>query len=475
MAIWQIFLFAGLAFLFRLLGNGKHRGWLLLVASTLLIYWMQPAMPLRTLDFWLPTLTLAITVFSWIITAEREQKSEKHNLITAGVLVALVITIALTRFLSVEGIITANRPPLTGQVLIGVVILALAGLALGKFSHRKGWLSGGILFLLIIFLVLKFPPLSLWGSIGLRGLLGQSTQTAAAYDIRWLGFSYIAFRLIHTIRDRQNNRLKAVSLMEYVNYVIFFPAVSAGPIDKLPRFVQDLRTDLVRFSPQVGDALVRLAAGIFKKYALADTLSLVALNSQNALQVQGAGWGWILVYAYAFMIYFDFAGYTDIAIGLGKIMGIHLPENFNRPYLNSNLTQFWNNWHMTLTQWFRAYFFNPFTRWLRTQYRGLSVGWIVLITQISTMTLIGLWHGVTWNFVLWGVWHGLGLFVQNRFSDWMKPRQAFFKERPRLKRGMNVLNTVFTFHFVALGWVWFALPRVSLSWQVLLTCFGLAG
>ena len=91
------------------------------------------------------------------------------------------------------------------------------------------------------------------------------------------------------------------------------------------------------------------------------------------------------------------------------------------------------------------------------------------------MTLIGLWHGITWNFVLWGVWHGLGLFVQNRFSDWMKPRQAIFKERPRLERGMNVLNTVLTFHFVALGWVWFALPQVSLSWHVLLTCFGMAG
>ncbi len=475
MAIEQILIFTGLAFLFRMVANGKLRPWLLLVVSTLLIFWMQPAMPLRTLDFWLPTLTLAVTVFSWLITAEPEQKREKQTWITVGVLTLLVIGIALTRYLSLEGIITANRPPITGQVLIGVVILGLMGLALGKFAGKNAWLTGGMIVLLLLFLVLKFPQLSLWSSIGLRSLLGQSTQTATAYDIRWLGFSYIAFRLIHTIRDRQNNRLKPTTLLEYVNYVIFFPAISAGPIDKLPRFVQDLRTEVVRFSPQFGEALVRLTIGIFKKYALADTLAIFALNSQNASQVHGAGWSWLLVYAYAFMIYFDFSGYTDIAIGLGKMIGINLPENFNHPYRNSNLTQFWNNWHMTLTQWFRAYFFNPFTRWLRTTYRGLSVGWIVLITQIATMTLIGLWHGVTWNFILWGLWHGLGLFVQNRFSDWMKPRQTYFKERPRLERGMTVLNTVFTFHFVALGWVWFALPQVSLSWRVILTCFGLAG
>ncbi|MAT44981.1 MAG: hypothetical protein CL609_21825 [Anaerolineaceae bacterium] len=475
MLIRDIFIFAALAVLFRLISRGKARGWLLLITSTLVIYWMQPAMPLRSLDFWLPTLTLAITVFSWLLTAEEEQKTEKQNWLTAVLLVGLVILIALTRYLSLDGLITANRPPLTVQVLVGLVILAAVGFVIGWFSRQKAWLTGGIIFLLVLFLILKSPALSLWSSVGLRSMLGQSTQNATAFDIRWLGFSYVAFRLIHTIRDRQNNRLKAVTLQEYVNYVIFFPAFSAGPIDKLPRFAKDLREPLVFYNPQLADAFYRLVVGIFKKYAIADSLSLIALNSQNAAQTQGAGYTWVLVYAYAFMIYYDFAGYTDIAIGLGKLLGIDLPENFNRPYMKNNLTQFWNNWHMTLTQWFRAYFFNPFTRSLRTRYKNLSVGWVILITQVSTMVLIGLWHGITWNFVLWGLWHGLGLFVQNRFSDWVKPRLAQLQDKPRLQNFLNGFNTVLTFHFVALGWVWFALPQVGLSWQVILSSLGLAG
>lgn len=475
MLIRDIFIFAALALVFRLFSRGKSRGWFLLIASVLIIYWMQPAMPLRSLDFWLPTLTLAITVFSWLLTVEAEQQTEQQNWLTAGVLVLMVLLIALTRYFSLEGIFTANRPPQTTQVLAGLVILVGMGLVIGRFSKQKGWLTAGIVFLLVLFLILKSPFLSLWASTGLRSLLNQSTQNATAFDLRWLGFSYVAFRLIHTIRDRQNNRLKAVTLQEYVNYVIFFPAFTAGPIDKLPRFVKDLRSPLAFCTPQLAEAFYRLVVGIFKKYAVADTLSLIALNSQNAAQTQGTGYTWLLVYAYAFMIYFDFAGYTDIAIGLGKLLGINLPENFNRPYLKNNLTQFWNNWHMTLTQWFRAYFFNPFTRSLRTRYKNMNVAWVILITQVSTMVLIGLWHGITWNFVLWGMWHGLGLFVQNRFSDWVKPRLTGLQNKLGWQTFLNGFNTVFTFHFVALGWVWFALPQVRLSWRVILTSLGLGG
>ncbi len=475
MLIRDIVILAALALVFRLFSRGKARGWLLLTASTLIIYWLQPAMPLRSLDFWLPTLTLAITVFSWLLTAEPEQRTEKQNWLSAALLAGLVLLIALTRYLSLEGLLTANRPPQTAQVLIGLLVLSGLALVIARFSKPKGWLTGGIVFLLFLFLILKSPFLSLWASTGLRSLLNQSTQTATALDLRWLGFSYVAFRLIHTIRDRQHDRLKAVTLQEYVNYVIFFPAFSAGPIDKLPRFVKDLRTPLVFYAPQLADAFYRLVIGVFKKYAIADTLALIALNSQNAAQTQGAGYTWLLVYAYAFMIYYDFAGYTDIAIGLGKLLGIDLPENFNRPYLKNNLTQFWNNWHITLTQWFRAYFFNPFTRSLRSNYKTLSVGWLILITQLSTMLLIGLWHGITWNFVAWGAWHGLGLFVQNRFSDWVKPRLSGLQAKPRWQTFFNGFNTVLTFHFVALGWVWFALPQLSLSWRVIRISLGWGG
>jgi len=450
------------------------RSWIFLVLSVLGIFWLQPAMPIRFLDFWLPVLTIAITLFSWLLTAEKEQVRSKQTLVTATVIFLLILLVALTRHLGWDGVLTANVPPQTVQALIGLGILSLVAVLLGWLARPDfRWQAACILALLLLFILLKQPDLTLWLSGTVRGWVGQSTATASALDIHWLGFSYVAFRLIHTLRDRQAGRLRDVSLIDYVNYVIFFPAISAGPIDKVLRFTKDLQQPLTRELNSFMDALYRIVVGLFKKYALADTLALVALNSQNATQLQANGWGWILVYAYAFQIYLDFAGYTDIAIGLGRLLGIQLPENFNRPYLKPNLTQFWNNWHITLTQWFRAYFFYPFTRSLRTRYRQLSPAWIILITQLSSMLLIGLWHGITWNFVLWGVWHGLGLFVQNRYSDWVKPRLTRWQGRPRLQQAMNVLNVLVTFHFVALGWVWFALPQVSSSLQVFARLFGI--
>jgi D-alanyl-lipoteichoic acid acyltransferase DltB (MBOAT superfamily) len=181
---------------------------------------------------------------------------------------------------------------------------------------------------------------------------------------------------------------------------------------------------------------------------------------------------WVILYAYAFLIYFDFSGYTDVAIGLGMLMGIRLPENFNRPYLQHNLTQFWNTWHMTLAQWFRAYYFNPLTRSLRASPRHIPVQWIIFIGQFSTMVLIGLWHGVTWNFAIWGAWHGLGLFAHNRWNEFVRVRLGQQPLQPRTQRLLGVGGILLTFNFVALGWVWFSLPTPELSLRVFSVLFG---
>jgi len=145
------------------------------------------------------------------------------------------------------------------------------------------------------------------------------------------------------------------------------------------------------------------------------------------------------------------------------MVGIRLPENFNAPYLRANLTQFWNNWHITLTMWFRAYFFNPLTRFLRM--RRLPVWLVIFITQFSTMVLIGAWHGLTVNFLVWGLWQGLGLFVHNRWSDAFRARFAEWASTSLRQNVLNVSGVFLTFHFVALGWVWFALPTPALAVQ----------
>jgi alginate O-acetyltransferase complex protein AlgI len=186
--------------------------------------------------------------------------------------------------------------------------------------------------------------------------------------------------------------------------------------------------------------------------------------------VRASGWAWVLLYAFAFQIFLDFSGYTDIAIGVGRLMGFQLPENFNAPLRKPNLTQFWNNWHMTLTQWFRAYFFNPVTRYLRSRPRPLPVPVIIFLTQMATMILIGLWHGVSWNFVLWGSWHGLGLFLHNRWAELTKVRLATFP--PAGQKAIQAAGVFLTFQYVALGWVFFALPTLASSFHFFGVLFG---
>jgi alginate O-acetyltransferase complex protein AlgI len=307
-------------------------------------------------------------------------------------------------------------------------------------------------------IVLKTPFLSYQTSVLLRAFAAQGTARTSALDIRWLGFSYIAFRLIHTLRDRQAGRLPEVTLQEYVTYSVFFPALVAGPIDRLERFVKDIRNPAGQISGDWMEGGKRLALGMFKKFVLADGLAIFALNSSNAAQVHGAGWAWWMLYAYSLLIFLDFSGYTDVAIGLARLSGIRLPENFNAPYLASTLTTFWNNWHMTLTQWFRGYVFNPMVRAMRRSKGRLAPSLVLLISQLSLMVLIGLWHGVSLNFVLWGLWHGLGLFFQNRWSDWISPKMAFLDERPGVRNAFALAGGILTFHYVALGWVWFVLP-----------------
>ena len=474
MTIIQILIVAAAALFWGLVMRERGRKYFLLIASVLVIFWLQPALPLRGFDFWIPIATLVVTVFSWYVTATEESRHEKKNWIVIAILAGTVFLLNLTRFLPFDSILTPSRPP---QTLTLILVLAFSGiiflLATRLTRFNATLISISIIGLIAIFLAIKIPALAYWVSYGIRSLTHQSLAEAKAIDLRWLGFSYVAFRIIHTLRDRQMGRLPAVDLAEYVTYVIFFPSFTAGPIDRIERFIKDLRKPASLGNDELLIAGQRFMIGLFKKFVVADALALIALNDMNALQVRSAGWMWILLYAYAFQIYFDFSGYTDIAIGIARFLGINLPENFASPYLKPNLTQFWNNWHMTLTQWFRAYFFNPVTRWLRSWNRPMPAPAMIALTQVATMLLIGFWHGVTWNFALWGLWHGVGLFIHNRWSDMTKVRAGEWATTPFRKNILNISGVVITFNFVALGWIFFALSSTSTSMQVFLMLFGL--
>ncbi|MBI9044487.1 MAG: hypothetical protein JEZ06_08380 [Anaerolineaceae bacterium] len=325
MNLENILIFTTIALLLRFLSPSKGRNFLLFLTSILAIYWLQPISPIRNLDFWLPTLTLSLVFLSWLLTTPREELNWQQNIKTTLILVGLIILIALTRFIRMTGVLTASRPPQFGIVLLTLVFLFII-IFLGYHSTQK-WknLSQlGIVLFITILICIKSPFLAGLVSSGLRSLMQQSSSLANAADIRWLGFSYLAFRIIHTLRDKQNGRLTAVTLQEYFIYVIFFPSFTAGPIARLDRFIKDLRKPLERFNNiELINAGKRLALGLFKKFVLANGLAVFSLSNQNVFQVQSSGWMWVMIYAYALQIYFDFSGYTDIAIGLGKLIGFN--------------------------------------------------------------------------------------------------------------------------------------------------------
>ncbi|MBN1967021.1 MAG: hypothetical protein JW910_20375 [Anaerolineae bacterium] len=469
-----------LALLYSALLPGRWRGWALLIVSIVAIYWLGTPLAIRNLDFILPTATLVLAGAVWLFTLPADARPTRQDGITLGVAGAVVLAIAATRYLDEALRPTPTRPPDVLPVALGLLIAGGAVIIIWRAlrNRQTALLYGGIAAILLIFVVLKLEPLTVEASRALRELSGQQPDLARAADIAWLGFSYVAFRLIHLLRDRQTGRLPLLTLQETLAYTIFFPAFTAGPIDRAERFQKDWLAlpqltglDAARWT----EGITRVAVGICKKFVFADSLVLLSLNAANAGQADSAPGLWLLLYGFGIRLWLDFAGYSDIAIGLGFLFGIRLPENFDRPYLQHNLVQFWQRWHKTLSDWARFYVFSPLSRALLTRRRPpkLKPTQVVFVAQLATMLTIGLWHGVSWSFIVWGLWHGIGLFVHKLWSDRTRKWYLGLREKPRLKRAWTAAGVLLTFHFVTLGWVWFALPEIGTAAQTFARLFGM--
>lgn len=470
MTLFEIVILALIAAMVGRLGKGRTLT--LLAVSALVLYWLQPRQEPANLTFWFPTLTLAMAAISWLVTSTPETRGWKENRWAVMVLLAVVIVSDLNRYFQLK-FLSVVEPPRFQWVAIAIIGILVIVLVLSRAEKLLPVALIGITVgLIVLLLILKTPSLA--GRLVEIVAHIRGKEAGGQSALAWLGFSYVAFRLMHTTLDRRAGRLAAASLADYMNYVIFFPAITAGPIDRLERFLGDLHQPVVLGQEGWVYAGSRFFSGLFKKFVIADGLAWLAINEAFARDLQFPPSMWILLYAYSLRIYFDFSGYTDIAIGLGRLMGVQLPENFASPYLKPNLTQFWNSWHITLTQWFRPYFFNPLTRAMRSAKRPLPPWLMVFIGQIATMILIGLWHGTTIGFIIWGLWHGLGLFIQNRWSAWSRSRMPAWGTSPVGASVLNVLGVLLTFHFVSLGWLFFTFQDTRLAWDVMLKLIGVA-
>jgi alginate O-acetyltransferase complex protein AlgI len=336
------------------------------------------------------------------------------------------------------------------------LLLLLAGLTYGLgLAIRRGWSAGacagiGIAFALIVLAVYKYSAvwLPLVSRIPLPGF-GRDR-----FDpIGWLlpvGISFYTFQAISYLIDIYRGRLEPVrDPADFGLYLLFFPKIIAGPIVRPTDFFRDIppgpqpagRKDLVG----IFSLFLR---GLFKKVVIADSLAGLAGIGFQAAAIPGTSFFaapvyWRSFYLFAFQIYADFSGYTDIARASAGLLGIPLPENFRYPYFASSITEFWNRWHMSLTQWFREYVFFPLNRRLQTSFRRIGSAILQAATNIFTMLLIGLWHGAALTYLAWGLWHGVLLSAEKLWKR--KPGSV----------GREILSGVIVFHLVALGWVLF--------------------
>ena len=459
-----------------------------MMGSIVAIYWLQPVLPIRFSDFILPTITVLLTILGWWFTRRPmevvQQRTFNQDRLAIFITLIIIVGLSLFRYVDSDYRITASRPPSTLIIFLAlagfVALVLLASKLLNRHLQQEEGqrkiLTGLIVLVVIIFVIVKSEPLATAVSGLWRRSTGQNVSLASPTNLAWLGFSFVAFRLIHTFRDRQTRTLPILSFREYLTYVIFFASYTAGPIDRAERFTLDFRKlpemvglDANRFI----SGSCRIFIGLFKKFVLADTLSRgLVLTAENAIQSESSFWLWALTYGYGFRLFLDFSGYTDIAIGIGILFGLKLPENFDRPYLKSNITAFWQSWHITLSNWVRFYIFTPLSRWLLRKSWRPSKPIIVLTAQLTTMAVIGLWHGITWNFFIWGLWHGFGLFVHKVWSDHTRSWYRNLNGHPSRKKAWTFFSWFLTFNFVILGWVWFALPTIRLSLDTFARLFG---
>lgn len=309
-------------------------------------------------------------------------------------------------------------------------------------SRTRFWLAW-IILIVVLLIVSKLP-----GALTAAGI----ENAADVPLIYWLGFSYLAFRLIHVTYEAHNNRLGDPTLPEFVIYALHPASFVSGPIDRIKPNIASQRKDTT-FTEDLHLGLWRILIGVFRKFVIANPLfTFIAQHDMTRNPDLPTHIAWLWLIAYSLYLWLDFSSYTDLAIGFGRLAGITLPENFDRPYLSPSLSLFWQRWHITLSTWVRDYIFFPIVRALRTRAGNRFRNTIQFIAHTTSMGIVGLWHGLTPAFLLWGLWHGLGLFVHGQITQHIPKAnpQPTFRSRVRL-----VVSVLATYLFVTLGWVLF--------------------
>ncbi|MRR13808.1 MBOAT family protein, partial [bacterium] len=258
-------------------------------------------------------------------------------------------------------------------------------------------------------------------------LLSSSFSVTVPQVTLPLGLSFVTFALVHFLVEAYRGAV-VPGVANFALYAFFFPTVTLGPIKRYPDFASDLESlteskDALPTGGDFSEGLVRILRGLVRKFVVADTVAVLVPymtepGGSRAMAVVG-------IIAFSLRIYYDFAGYSDIAIGVARLFGFRIMENFDRPYLQRNISEFWKHWHISLTRFITEYVFIPLGG-------SRASWWRVAVNTMVAMGVSGLWHGAGWNFVAWGLYHGAGLALPRW---WAKGTAAFRRRLSALGRG----------------------------------------
>ena len=259
-----------------------------------------------------------------------------------------------------------------------------------------------------------------------------------------LGISFIVFQGISYVVDVYRGDSKAqMNLVSVALYYSFFPQLITGPIVRYS-FMEESLTKRQITVKKIYYGIKRFVIGLAKKVIIADCLGQMV---DSILELHYSQWGtffaWLIMIGYSMQIYYDFSGYTDMAIGIGQAFGFKIPENFDMPYISKSVREFWRRWHISLSSWFRDYVYIPLGGNRKGTFR-------TYVNLMIVFLITGLWHGASWNFILWGLWHGIFMLLE-RF--WLGSRLSKCK--------WSIISSFYTLAVVFVGWIFFRVTSLS--------------
>ena len=315
-----------------------------------------------------------------------------------------------------------------GYVLVGYILMHLSV----KFKEHKKTM------ILMIFLA------------GLPLVLVKVLAVFKISGLGFLGISYMTFKLIQIIIEIYDGLIeKPMGPLDYVHFLLFFPALSSGPIDRSRRFIEDWKKQRTKdeYLDLAGTGLFRLVLGLFYKLVI----SGMVFQQMTSIRYKDFSFFVIYMYLYTAYLFFDFAGYSLMAVGASNILGIETPMNFNIPFISVDIKDFWNRWHITLSTWLRDFVFSRIVmRFMRKKIfkKRLTTA---MVAYMINMTFMGFWHGITLNYIAYGFYHGILMAA----FEWYQKKSKFYKKNKN-KTWYKVISWIITMHLVMFGFLIFS-------------------